>query len=254
MKKIILSAILFISALVANAQQVEVTVQGGTVIEDGYTFTTSSLALPSSSITPNKLKFNVKNLTEGEMYVGAKLVSMSSNSTGQNTQLCFGSLCIPNVAVGTVVPQYEALEAGATTPSDDDHFINSNAATDGGAITFQIAIVKLNMDQETMEYTEGETFLTFNYVYQPTAGTSDFDKIKAAGISLNSTVVASNISFTATTAGTLNVFDMSGKKVRTAAFASGSQSIETSSLSAGIYTAQFTTSEKKSGEIKIVKQ
>lgn len=251
MKKIILLASLFVGTLV-NAQ-ITVTVQGN-AIQDGYTFTTTSLAEAQNGLPqPNKLRFSVTNDGTEGIYVAAKLVSKSSNAPAEGTQLCFGSLCVPNINPGLLVTYYNELPAGETTPGEDDHFINSHAGTDGGPVTYNLAIVRLNYDEENDEYTEAETLRTFNYVYQPLAGLNDVSGLKKLGVTVENTIVKNSLNIAATQDASLQLFDTTGKLVKTTAVKSGNQAVELSALSAGIYLAKFTTADSKTATIKVVK-
>ena len=251
MKKIILLATLFIGALV-NAQ-VTVTVLGN-AIQNGYTFTTTSIAQVQDGMPqPNKLRFTVTNDGAEPIYVAAKLVGKSSNAPAEGTQLCFGSLCVPNITPGLLVTYYLELAPGETTPNEDDHFINSHAGTDGGAVTYNLAIVRLNYNEEDQEYTEAETLRTFNYVYQPAAGVTGFDGLQKLGLTIESTVIKNSLTVNATQNASLQLFDTTGKLVKTTAVKSGSQAIELSALTTGVYMAKFTTADNKTAAIKVVK-
>jgi hypothetical protein len=254
MKKIILFAsLLFVS--LTNAQQATVRVNG-TLIQDGYTFTTSSLAGLSDVSQPNKLRFSVTNTGTEGIYVGAKLISKSTNAPAEGTQLCFGSLCLPNVTASTLVPYYDELPAGETTPSEDDHFINTIAGSDSNPVSYQIGIVKLSIvvnEDGDQDVTELETLVTFNYVYQPTAGLNDLSALDRLGLSVQNTVVKNALNVTAAQNADLQIFDINGKAVKVAALKSGAQAVDLSALATGVYTARFTTGTNKVATLKIVK-
>jgi len=254
MKKIILLASLFIGSLV-SAQQIAVTIQGNQ-IEEGYTFTTNSLAGINDLGQPNKLRFSVTNNGTESIFVGAKLISMSSNAPGDGTQLCFGSLCYPNIDPNTIVPYYDELTPGSTTPSEDDHFINTHAGTDGNAVNYKIGIVRLSVvETEEGDYTvtELETLITFNYVYQPLAAITTFSALKALGLDVANTVVTNTLNVTATQNASLQLYDVTGKLIKTTGITSGDQAIDLSALNTAVYFARFTTADKKTAQIRIVK-
>lgn len=232
--------------------QVTVTAQGSP-IEDGYTFTTSSLAGLEDVAQPNKLRFTVTNNGTEGIYVGAKLISASSNAPAEGTQLCFGSLCLPDVSANALVPYYFELAPGETTPSADDHFINSQAGTDGNPVTYQLAIVKLSYNEDEDEYTEIETLRTFSYVYQPAAGLTDLNGLAKLGLTVNNTVIKNALNVNAVQDASLQLFDTTGKLVKAIAVKSGEQSIDLSALTTGIYMARFTTTGNKVATVKVVK-
>lgn len=248
MKRFLLLAAITLRMMSAEAQQVEVTLRGN-IQENGYTFTTNSVAVPSATITPNKLRFSVTNISQEAMYVGAKLISMSSNVDGENLQYCFGSYCLPSVTPGLIIPYEEELAAGATTPSEDDHFINSNPGNDGNPVTYNLAIVKLIPNGED-GFTEGETLFTFNYVYSATAGVQN--NLMQLGLSLENTVVKNTLAINSNDAGSMQLVAVTGAAVYNTNLVNGNNSVDLSSVASGVYFAKFTVGSKVA-TVKIIK-
>lgn len=251
MKKIILLATLVFGAFTATAQDIAVTMQGGLVIEDGYTFTTNSIASPNQLSTPNKFRFHVTNLTQEEMKVGVKVLGISGNTNGGDVQLCFG-VCLYSIQEGYIVSSGEAIPAGETTTSDEDHFISFTAGTDGQPVQYQFAFVKLETNEDNELIQVGEPLLHFNYTYQPTASVDGVNGLHQMGITVNNTVVNSNLGVNATEAAKLQIYSITGALVKSAVINSGSNNVDLSAFANGMYIAKFATAEK-SGVVRIIK-
>lgn len=247
MKKIILLAALLLSGI-AQAQQISVSRPGGIQITDGQTITTNSIATGDDA--PNKIRFKVTNLTEETIQIGIKVLEISDNVDGTQLQLCFDA-CLDNIYEGLVIPNAFLLDPGATTPSNDDHMWNYNPGT-GGDVSYHLAFVKLEYNEETDAYTELEELLDFYYVYQPTAGVTSFSGLQQMGLSIESTVVKNSLNITATQSAALQLFDATGKLVKTATVKSGSQGVDVSALATGVYMAKFTVGNK-AATVKVVK-
>jgi hypothetical protein len=247
MKKIILLAVLALTGI-ATAQQIKVVRPGGAELLDGATFTTNSAS--DETTGPNRMRFKITNLTDEEMIVGAKVLGFTDNVDGTEVQFCFG-VCLYELSPGIIIPN-EPLAGGATTTADDDHFQNYNVGT-GGPVTYHLAFVKLDYDSDNDVYTEVEELFDFYYTYDATAGVTSFDGLKELGLSIEGTIVKSSLNVNASQSASLQLFDTTGKLVKTTAIKSGSQAIELSALSAGIYMAKFTTADNKTATVKIVK-
>jgi Secretion system C-terminal sorting domain len=249
MKKIILLAILALSGI-AQAQQIKVNRPGGLQLNNGDTFVTNSVETPQQNINgSNKLRFTVTNLTEESMRVGIKVKSVSDNVDGTNVQLCF-DICVYDIQPDLLLTGVE-IDGGATTLSSEDHFWSFNAGT-GGPVTYQLAFVKLDGNEDD-GYTVVEELLNFNYVYDATAGVSNFDGLKQMGVTVENTVVKNSLNLTAAQNASLQLFDTTGKLIKTTAVKSGAQAIDLSALTTGIYMAKFTTVDNKTAAIKVVK-
>jgi len=242
MKKILLLAALTFGMMTAAAQQIAVTMQGGTVLPDGYTFTTNSINAPTGQLpTPNKLRFHVTNLTEEELMVGVKVISMSSNTNGNNVQLCYG-VCLYQIQPGYIVTGGEVLAPGATSQSDEDHFISFTAGTDGQPVSYQLAFVRLTTNEDG-DFIEQEMLQTLSYTYSATAGT-DVAALQQMGISIKNTVVANTAVIMANDAAGMQLFSTTGALVKAGELVSGTNTVDLSSLSAGVYLAKFSAAGK----------
>lgn len=247
MKKIILMAALALGTF-AQAQQISVVRPGGLELADGETFTTNSIS--SSEDAPNKMRFRVLNLTDDTMIIGAKVLSFSNNTDGSMVQLCFNT-CLYEITPGLIIPNVP-IEAGQATPSADDHFWNMNPGT-GGAINYHLAFVKLEYNEEEDTYTELEELLDFYYIYDATAGVTSLDGLQQMGLTVENTIIKNTLNISATQNASLQLFDATGKLVKTVGVKSGAQAIDLAALSTGVYMARFTTAANKTATVKVVK-
>ena len=246
MKKIILLAVLALSFF-AQAQQIKVVRPGGGELIDGSTFTTNILSDDISA--SNRMRFKITNLTDETMTVGAKVLGFSDNVDGTELQFCFG-VCLTSITPGVLIPG-SGIDPGATTIADDDHFQNNNPGS-GGPVTYHLAFVKLEQNEDG-DYIEVEELLDFYYVYDATAGVTGFDGLQKLGLTVESTIVKNSLNVNATQNASLQLFDTTGKLVKMATIKSGKQEIELSALSTGIYMAKFTTADSKTVTVKVVK-
>lgn len=250
MKKIALIATLLFGMLTATAQQIAVTMQGDIVIPDGYTFTTNSTNSPNGQLpTPNKLRFHVTNLTQQDMIVGIKVISMSNNVDGSNVQLCYG-VCLYQIQPGYIVTDGSVLEAGATSASDDDHFINMNQGTDGQPVNYQLSFVKLTTNEDG-DFIEQETLQTINYTYSGTAGT-ETAVLKQMGVEIKNTIVKNTVTIQTVSPVNVTFYNINGAMLKSIALTAGTNTLDTTSFANGVYTATF-ASGSKTASARIIK-
>ena len=250
MKKIALIATLLLGILTSTAQQIAVTTRGDVVLPDGYTFTTNSLNSPTGTQpTPTKLRFKVTNLTQEDMIVGIKVISMSNNVDGSNLQLCYG-VCLLNIQPGNIITDGSVLAAGATSTSDDDHFINMNPGTDGQPVNYQLAFVKLTSNEDG-DLTVQETLQTINYTYSATAGT-ETAVLKQMGVDIKNTVVKNTVTIQTVNPANVTFYNINGAIVKSLPLNAGINNVDTTSFANGVYTATF-TSGSKTASARIIK-
>ncbi|KOS06559.1 hypothetical protein AM493_11320 [Flavobacterium akiainvivens] len=246
MKKIILlGAILF--GTLTQAQNIAYTTNNGATIENNQVFTFNTVDAEAA-----KLLINLKNNGTETFRFKIRVDEVIGNelpTLEMGLQFCFSTLCYTGVVAGNLYPNNPVALAAGQTNDPADHFLNTYGGTNGAAVTYKFTVVEVNEAEEIIQ----DNLLKFTYIYQPTASISDFTALKNIGISLNSTVVKTQLDVTANTAATLQLFDANGKKVKTATITEGNQSVDLSALSSGIYFADFKTTGNKTANIKIVK-
>lgn len=247
MKKIILLAAVLVSSF-AQGQVIAVTGHNGEPITEGYTFTTNALSGEAAD-----LPIRVENLTDETIYVKLRMVSMvnADNMLNFSVQFCFGELCYYQVESGDTVPTgIDAAEIGPGEENPEgDHFINGYGGDVAGIdVEYNLRLVQFDADNN-----EVGTLMNFKYVYSTTADVTDLDGLQTIGINVKNTVVESNLELEAAITANLVITDVNGKLVKTVGINEGSNSIDLSILSSGVYFAKFTTESDKVSQIKIVK-
>jgi len=246
MKKIILLAALALGSFV-NAQDITVITQGnGGVINDGDSFTYNTLwSLQQESL--GKLNFRVANNTEETLNIQVR-VDEITNSDGTNVQMCFG-ICLAEIEVGEFYPGFNYGIAAGETSQVGDHFANGNAGIDTSSdVVYKLTFVKMSEDEQPLE-----DLVTFTYKYSPTAGLTEIAALTNIGIAISNTIVTNQINLTATTAASLQLFNVNGQVVKTYAINAGTQTIDASAIATGVYVAKFTTEDNKTSSVRIVK-
>jgi len=241
MKKIILLALFAISASL-QAQVVSI-LGNGVEITEGQTFTYYNLTERA------KVNLVVTNISDEAINLKLKANSVSF-PTNTNIQFCFGTECYFNISTGSTVPSEVTgltLQPGETNP-EGDHFQNANPGNGTDPVTYSISLIQVDDNGETIA-----TLRTFNYVYSPTAGTTDFSLLKNMGITVKNTVIKNQLEVTANQAATLELINTTGQIVKTVAVKNDNQVIDLSGLTSAVYFARFTTEQNKTAQIKIIK-
>ena len=84
---------------------------------------------------------------------------------------------------------------------------------------------------------------TLSYTYSATAGT-DVAALQQMGISIKNTVVANTAVIMANDAAGMQLFSTTGALVKAGELVSGTNTVDLSSLSAGVYLAKFSAAGK----------
>ncbi|ALM48925.1 hypothetical protein AMR72_08515 [Flavobacterium psychrophilum] len=250
MKKIILATALFLTAL-TQAQVVEV-YNGEQKLENNETYKYSVLNGNGTGSELAKLHLRVFNVSSNAINIKLKMIDIKNNDGGNNVQFCFGELCYNDAPIGQVAPPGStgiALSPGGASGLQDYFFNNHAGDIPGQAVEYKLGIIQIDGTGAQV----GEPLITFTYVYDATAGLSDFALLQKMGISLNSTVIKNTLDINATQNGTVELININGQSVKKTAIVSGSQSVDVSGTASGIYFAKFTNAENKTAQIKIVK-
>lgn len=254
MKKIILFVGLLFCGL-TQAQTIIATANGETITE-GQTFTFATTGL-SSEI---KLRvFNTSTTTPANVKLRMNSIVNNSNAIAEGeiarVQFCFGGLCYDNVQQGTMAPnQNTGVTLAPNNGSNpvQDHFYNIYEGDDPSLpVKYNMSFVYVGSDGQPT----GSPIVTFNYIYDNgTASISDFTSLKNIGITVNNTVIKNNLNITTTQKAKMEVYNITGQIVKTAAIQIGSQAINMTDLSAAPYIVRFTNDKNQASQIKVVKQ
>ncbi|MDV6169491.1 T9SS type A sorting domain-containing protein [Flavobacterium sp. DG1-102-2] len=252
MKKILLFAgILFASFAQAQVENYTITTNGGAEITEGQEFVFNELS-PNLTSEVAKVHVLIKNNTLDTHKFGIRVNTISNNATGtdgkaKDVQLCVFGTCYAEITTKAYPTNGLEIEPGETNVADD-HFLNGHAGdTAGQDVTYTFSVVLMDDVANPM------VLRNFSYKYAPTASLNDYNSLKNMGVIVNNTVVKSTLDISATVNAKLEIYSIGGQSIKKSAIVNGTQSVDLSSLSAGVYMAKFVTSENKTATIKIVK-
>jgi len=252
MKKILLFAgLLFASFAQAQTPDYSVTTDGGVEIAEGHEFLFNELSENLESPIA-KVHILITNNTAATHKFGIRVNDYTNNLLGddgkaQDIQLCVFGTCYPQITEKVYPTNGAEIEPGQTNVADD-HFLNGHSGdTAGQDVTYSFSVVLMDDVQNPV------VIRNFSYRYAPTASINDFNSLQNMGITVNNTVVKNTLNITANVNAKLEVYSVSGQSVKKSAIANGSQAIDLSGLSAGVYIAKFATEENKIAQIRIVK-
>lgn len=195
--------------------------------------------------TGSYLNFRVKNTSSTPLDIKIKCISLV-NATGTSFELCYGGQCFDSVVTNGIYPDYENfLTPGQSNPSQGDHFVNNFNGLTSGIVDYVFKVYAVGAESQS---------ITFTYRFNPSLSVGTVNDLNSLGINLNSTILKSNINFTSTLSGTMNLVNMSGQQVGSYTFTSGTQSINVDQFNSGIYIANFQTTEGKTSQVKLIKK
>lgn len=209
-----------------------------TPINNGDIITFSTLGESSN------LNFRIKNTSATPLDIKVKCMSLL-NATGNQFQLCYGGSCFDGITVNGTYPDYEYLLApGASNPSQGEHFQNNDAGNNA-AVEYVFKVYAVGAESEG---------ITFTYRYDPNLSTSPIKELSAMGINLQNTIINNEMTLNSLTSGKVNLVTVNGQQLATYSFVAGTQNINLSHLSTGIYIATFQTTDGKLSQIKLLKK
>jgi len=244
MKKILILA-LFISQF-SFAQEITMTRPS-----DGSPIVNGTVLASSVSGDASEIKFKVKNTGTITTNVWARCQSLINND-GSNFQFCFGQECIGEVSQGGVYPSVALTLAPNAANGNFDHFLNNNTGSEAFPMDFVFNFFQTN--QATQGGAEVGNSITVTYRFDPNLSIDDVNQLQNSGVIIKSTIVDNELTLDVLKASVMSIYDLNGKIVVNSNLDYGIQSIDVSNLSSGIYLVNFTNSEGKSSNKKIVKK
>ncbi|MGL2965613.1 T9SS type A sorting domain-containing protein [Flavobacterium sp. XGLA_31] len=222
----------------------------GTPILNGDILTYTTLGDESniSSNDPAYLGFKIYNSSASNINVKMKLISMT-NATGSNLQFCIDPICVGTITVGNSYPSSGSSVVPANGQNGNfDHFVNAYGGNGTANVEYVLKFYMVNSFGA-----ETGNSITFTYRYSPNLSVTS-NSLKEAGISVNSTLVTSQVDFASTVGGRVELFDLNGRLINQSNYISGYNTLDVSLLNASVYIMNFTSDEGKKASLKIIKK
>lgn len=216
----------------------------GTVITDGSVFSYNTVDTEESI-----LHFVVYNTAATDIKVKILCESIT-NSDGSDFEFCFGGNCMPFVTVGQNYPPNGFTLPAGSNSGDGDHFWNKKAVSTTGSYPMNFVFKFYQVDGFGSPI-GSPVRITYKSLEQLAVNEVDFAKY---GISLKSTIINDDIKFEAKNAGTIYLFDASGKLVTSKAINKGENTVNVNTLKSGIYILNYESNNGKTGNIKLIKK
>lgn len=228
-----------------STAQISVSRVGGGLINDGDIVSFSSNTYPSAS-----LEFHVSNASSTPTKVKIRVMSIT-NADGSMMELCFGIVCLSSVHEGSAYPSTPVTIPANSTENNFNHFFSSDPG-DGTNYPIDYVFKFYQVDDSGIEIGNA---ITFTYRYTGgTLNTNSFEALSAKGLNLKSTLINNQIEYSASSNGTIELYDLSGKIIQSTYVNSGDGAIGAENLSNGLYILSFTNAENKKASIKISKK
>lgn len=247
MKKLLTTIVVLIAGFM-SAQDFIVTNGENGAITDGEVFNFNTTG-PDSYI-----HIQIHNQSTEDLFFKLRGIS-AQNTTSANVNFCFGGICMNTFNSGQYVPPtiYDnwLIAPGETNDANDKFFNLDTGDGDNYPIIYTFTLYQYTSAEQ--DQTTGTPVLSFSYQYSPSASTPNMT-LQKLGVEVQNTIVFNDFSFNATTAMTVELFNLNGRSVSTEKFNQGSNTYNATELSSGVYIARFTDKEGKSAAVKIVKQ
>lgn len=179
-----------------------------------------------------KLKFLTYNDSDEPIYTRVECEGMT-NTNGSFMELCYGN-CYYGIELFVGYPDDFAmmLQPGQHQPVMQDYFSNTDSSND--LVEYQFRFYQLDSD----EFEIPGTSLRFTYRYDGIMGVSDVNSIAIAEVYPTVTKGFTNIDLKENAK--VQVLNIEGKVVKNTTMNTGSNKLDLSGFTAGIYLIKFT--------------
>ncbi len=218
----------------------------GTVIKDGDVFT-----YETANTEDSQLKFSVYN-TSTTSGINARIDCESlENTNGGDFEFCFGGNCMPFVIAGQSYPgDAPYYIAPGSNSGDSDHFWNMTTESSTGVYPMKFTFKFYQTDDLGNEI--GTPIrMTYQYTKPLAVNESSFEK---SGIQIQNTLVSDILKINSRVNTSAQIFDLSGRQVKSVSVYKGENSFNIQNLKPGTYLFTFKNSEGKLASYKILKK
>lgn len=205
----------------------------------------STVSYSTANSENAKLKFYITNVGTAPVDVRIQCTGINGGN-GVGFQLCYAGLCHDNVVPGGIYPDYQFLLNTGENNGNFDYFVNNFVSPTPIDFNFQV------YGLDGSGFPTGQS-ITFTYRYDSTLGLNSLSELATLGVKLTNTIVKNELNFNATVSGKVALVNLSGQQMGEFSFTEGEQSLNLSNLSAGVYIANFITTEGKTLQLKLLK-
>lgn len=214
-------------------------------INNGDVITFNQLGYPGGN-----MYVDIYNNTSSVIYMHSQCTGLV-NTTGANFQYCVGNTCYNSVYVGQNCPANPFTIPANGKNGNFDGFLNANA---GDGVNYPCDYT-FKFFQTDASGNQIGSEVTMTYRYQSTLTTEDFNTLQNFGIELHNTIVENQLTFISNKDNlSINIFDLSGKKVMSKNIENGQNSIDLSNISTGLYQVLFSNENNQILTTKIIKK
>ncbi|WP_196891447.1 T9SS type A sorting domain-containing protein [Aureivirga marina] len=236
MKKQLLFLNLFLLISTLSFAQISITKKDGTPINDGDVFTYNSIEEANA-----KLVFYVDNNTSNPVNLKVTFNDIT-NADGNDMQFCYGTTCYFNVTEGT---QYPAV-------GDDDVIIAANSNLQSNGNYFWNKVDGSDVIDYAIEFTDANSDFSLSITYRFDQNFINVNEFNQIPVDVFPSVANETINVRVKENVDLNIFDLSGRLIRTEAISAGVETLNVSDLTPQTYILKLSNKEGKVSTRKVV--
>lgn len=215
------------------------------LISDGDVITFNEVGYPGGN-----MYIDIYNDNSSPIFMKAQCTGLT-NTDGSNFQFCIEGTCQNSVYVGLYTPTNPFQIAANGKNGNYDGFLNANP---GDGVNYPCDYTFRFLQTDASGQIIG-TPTTITYRYQPTLSENSFEKLQSFGIKLYNTIIENKLTLISTKdAVTINLFDSTGKQILIKNLNNGTNTINLSFLTNGIYHIVFTDANNQKLATKILKK
>ncbi|WP_179351529.1 T9SS type A sorting domain-containing protein [Winogradskyella vidalii] len=243
MTKKLLCLSLILTSFICQAQFDVIYKRNNSIVTDGQTYTFTDAQCEYTD--PCNWTFKVTNTSTEDIYMKV-IVDELVNNDGSNFQVCFASVCLYNISLGSAYPSTAALITPGATNDQGNSLWNLNDPDTTTNMSWTLRFQAYDAADN-----EIGTPISVTYNYQPTLSIEDSE---ISNLKVFPTEVKDELNVSVDENISAVFYDITGKKVKEVQVLSGNQKIMTSDLSSQIYFVHFKNEAGLKTVVKIAKK
>ncbi|MFZ4106172.1 T9SS type A sorting domain-containing protein [Flavobacterium sp.] len=244
MKKILLSVIVILAFSISAVAQFTVSKANGTPLTNGQILTFNSIVYAQSS-----LALKITNTAPNPINLKITCQSMT-NTNGQMMEVCFGPDCYGTTAVGDVFPSSGSVNIPTGGVDSSCHLYNSDQ---GISTSVPLDYVFKIYQVDDLGAQIGTPFI-FTYRYDATLSNTIVVGQNSKSVIIKSTTVNNNLDLEVNSKSDFSIYDLSGRLVLENNLDYGTQTIDVSNLTFGLYLINFVNENGDTSSVKFIKK